>query len=330
MDRNEEYREGLLKRLGMKELSESYFFPKYLAIETCNNCNARCIMCPKGKKGTSSMQMMDKGLFDKILEEISFYADWVEMICLNSDGEPLLDQEIAQKIRRLKGIGVKHVNISTNGQLLTRHKIRELLESGLDDIRISLDGFTRETFEKVRRGLQYDVVKENILNLIEMRDETGSKMEIRLRMVELEENGNEREAWMEYWKKILQTTDKVQLMPMHTWSGKIAEETQQKIDYYAGRPCISVFSSFAINYDGMVQLCDSDVEQKVIMGDVAKHSIREIWQGEKFNLAREWHVSGQRNMIEICRGCDHWDRKFKEIGNAEQQSGCKKEGARED
>ena len=255
------------------------------------------------------------------------------MVCLNSDGEPLLDKKIAERIRKLKDIGMKHVNISTNAQLLTKERAQELLEAGLDDIRISLDGFTKETFEKVRKGLNYDMVKENVLidhvtasgvtveintkeenvlNLIEMRNCMDSEMEIRIRMVELEENKAEREDWLAYWKSKVKDTDKVQLMPMHTWSGKIAEEEQERIIFYADKPCISVFSSFTINYDGTVQLCDSDIEQQVVLGNIINASVREIWQGEKFELIRRQHANGKRNQIAICQGCDHWSREFKE------------------
>ena len=101
-------------------------------------------------------------------------------------------------------------------------------------------------------------------------------------------------------------------MPMHSWSGKILDEEISQIEYYADKPCISVFSSFTINYDGIVQLCDSDIEQQMVMGDVKEASIQEIWQGEKFEYARSLHANAERNRIQICQGCDHWSRDFKE------------------
>ena len=107
------YCRELAKRIYVEELSECRYFPKYFTIETCNNCNARCIMCPKGLKGTTSVQLMDDFLFDKIVDEIKEYNNWIEMICLNSDGEPLLDRNIAKKIKKLKREGIKHINIST-------------------------------------------------------------------------------------------------------------------------------------------------------------------------------------------------------------------------
>lgn len=307
-----EYCKELAKRLYMNTLDECHYFPKYFTIETCNNCNARCIMCPKGQKGTDGIQLMEESLFDKIVEEISEYGNWIEMICLNSDGEPLLDRGIGLKIKKFKDIGIKHINISTNAQLLTREKIQELLDSGLDDIRISLDAHTKQTYEKIRRGLNYDVVKENVLTLIQMRDDMQSNMSIRIRMVELEENKGERQEWMEYWKSKLSKIDRVQIMPMHTWSGEIMDEEKKKIEYYSDKPCVSVFSSFTVNYNGEVQLCDSDIEQREVMGDVRESSIRDIWQGERFEIIRKWHTNAQRNNIKICQGCDHWSRHFYE------------------
>ena len=302
------YCKKLAERIGINDLSECLFFPKYFTIETCNNCNAKCIMCPKGQRGTQTMQMMDDSMFDRIVKELSEYNDWIEAICLNSDGEPLLDKKIASRIKKLKDIGIKHVNISTNASLLTEERICELMKAGLDDIRISLDAY-----EKIRQGLNYDIVRQNVLDLIRLRNDSKCKMSIRIRMVEMKENFDERAEWLAFWKsKVNLEIDKVQLMPIHTWSGKIETEEKDKIDYYADKPCISVFSSFTINYDGLVQLCDSDIEQQEIMGSINENTIKEIWRGKRFEAVRHCHANAERNNIDICRGCDHWSRIFKE------------------
>lgn len=306
------YCEELANRLGVEDLNDCFYFPKYFAVETCNNCNGSCIMCAKSRKELKELQIMKDMVFDKIVEEIKSYNHWIEMVCLNSDGEPLLDKKISERVKKLKDIGIKHVYISTNGQLLTKDVIEELMTAGLDDIRISMDGYFKQTFEKIRRGLDYDKIKENVLNLIQMRNQKQSHMHIRIRMVELDENAGERKEWLEYWKSKVNENDKVQLMPMHTWSGKIADEEQSRIEYYSDKPCVSVFSSFAINYNGDVQLCDSDIDQQEILGNIMENSIQKIWQGERLEAIRNWHANSQRNNIKICQGCDHWGRQFKE------------------
>lgn len=315
---NGKYVDILTKERNIADLDEVFNFPRYFTIETCNNCNARCVMCLKSRKGIKELQLMPNAIFDKLVQEIGTQADWVKMICLNSDGEPLLDPDIASRVKKLKDAGVKHVNISTNGQLLTRETAKDLLSAGLDDLRISIDGFSKETYEAIRVGLDYEIVRDNVLSLIEMRDASDYDMQIRIRMVEMEINKGEKQDFYKFWSSKLRTTDKVQCMPMHTWSGTIRPEDQARIDFFSDKPCISVFTSFTVNYNGEVQLCDSDVEQKYVVGDVRKSSIREIWQSEKFEKIRRLHDMGRRNEISICQGCDHWSRVFDESTNSKE------------
>lgn len=310
-----EYTRKLAKRISLEKLEDCRYFPKYLTIETCNNCNAKCIMCPKGLKGVQKLELMDETLFLKISQELKKYASWIEMICLNSDGEPLLDKKLPERIKVLKDIGIKHINISTNGQLLTEELSEALINAGLDDIRISLDALKQETYEKIRVGLDFNKVISNLEKLIQIRNKKNSPMEIRVRLVELPENKDEACDWKIYWQKKVNHQDKVQIMPAHTWSGEISMEAKQKIEFYSDKPCVSVFSSMAINYDGQVQLCDSDINQKYIAGatepyDVMTSKMSEIWQSDFFENIRRLHTSGKRNEITVCRGCDHWSRDF--------------------
>lgn len=310
--KDNKYTKIINDRIFIKNLDECEYFPKYLTIETCNNCNAKCIMCPKASKGIKKLELMDEEVFDKIVLEIKNYTDWIEMICLNSDGEPTLDNLLPMRIKKLKNIGIKKVNISTNGQLLTEELGEKLIKSGLDDIRISIDALYEETYKSIRKGLDYKKVVENTKKFIKIRDKENSDMEIRIRMVELEENKKEEREWYSYWKSLTGKKDRVQIMPAHSWSGLVEEEDNSDILFYADKPCVSVFSSMAINFDGDVQLCDSDVEQKVILGNIKTQTLKDIWNSEKFREIRQYHINGQRNKIEICKGCDHWSREFKE------------------
>ena len=82
--------------------------------------------------------------------------------------------------------------------------------------------------------------------------------------------------------------------------------------FYADKPCIAVFSSFTVNYDGVVQLCDSDIEQQEVVGNVNDESIQSIWQGKRFEDLRDYHAYGKRNNKKKCQGCDHWSREFRQ------------------
>lgn len=317
MNIDKNYEKMICDRIFLTSLSECEYFPKYFTIETCNNCNAKCIMCPKSRGSINQLEIMSENLFEKIILQLIPYKNWIEMICLNSDGEPTLDPLLSERIYKLKSIGIKKVNISTNAQLLTEGLSKKLIRSGLDDIRISIDSIKEDTYKKIRRGLDFNKVINNVKQLISIRNKELSNMEIRIRMVELEENRNERNEWYTYWQELLTKKDKIQIMPAHSWSNTIKEETNEKISYYSNIPCISVFSSMAINFDGNVQLCDSDINQSIILGNVDEqiegNIIKEIWNSDKFKTIRQFHLTGKRNKIKICKGCDHWSREFKQM-----------------
>ena len=134
----------LAKRLKLKNLSESHLFPKYFEIETIRGCNARCRMCTIAEWDDKNSIMSDE-LFSKISEEMKPHAKWIQTVCLSRNGEPLLDKKLPEKIRKLKNCGINYVTFSTNASLLDEKTSIALIESGLDDIRFSIDGTTKKT-----------------------------------------------------------------------------------------------------------------------------------------------------------------------------------------
>ena len=106
-----------------------------------------------------------KKLFKKIVAELVPYADWIKWICLSRNGEPLLNKNIALMVKQLKDIGIKRVTFTTNATALTEKKSYELIKSGLDEIRFSIDGFTKETFEKIRKDGKYEEILKNCFKI---------------------------------------------------------------------------------------------------------------------------------------------------------------------
>ena len=98
-----------------------------------------------------------KDIFKKNIEHLPY------SIKLNWRGEPLLHPKIADMVAFAKDIGVHEVQLNTNGLLLTKELAIDLAEAGLDRIIISMDGFTKETYEKIRRGGDFYQLCDNLL-----------------------------------------------------------------------------------------------------------------------------------------------------------------------
>ena len=80
---------------------------------------------------------------------------------LHGIGEPLLNPDLGRMIRHLKGRGA-YVLFNSNGLLLRGRKAQDLATSGLDELRISIDGGSRETYRTVRGVDGFDRILANI------------------------------------------------------------------------------------------------------------------------------------------------------------------------
>ncbi len=285
-------------------------FPPYIQIETSFACNARCNMCVVHKAERAAF--MSDELYDKILAELSGKAAEIRRVTIQFCGEPLLDKKLAYRIRSLKEAGIPAVYFGTNGSLLAPERCGAILESGVDQIDISVDGATAEVFEKIRLGLNYGEVSENIKTLIKMRDEGQYRTAIRLRYTIQKENVHEVDDFLGYWEPLLKSGDRAYAKYIHTFGGdKQLEElfpdkrpSDVNLD---DRPCISPWQSFVILTDGRVVLCCNDYSGQYIMGDLNRESIAQVWNGEEFNNIRSKHAESGRKSIAICRGCTVWD-----------------------
>jgi len=297
---------NLAKRLNLKDLSEALYFPKYFEVETIRACNAKCKMCTIHEWKNKNNRMTDN-LFYKIAEEMSNYNQWINRVCLSRNGEPLLDKTLEQKIRKLKDYGIKEVSFSTNASILNEKRSVSLIESGLDDIRFSIDGITKKTFEYIRGGLDYEQVKNNCLKFIQLRNQYGKKPKIHIRMTLQDANKHEEKEWKDYWVLRILESDIVSSKPMHSWGNQLKNYEKTKQDKEDSLPCISPFSTMIIHFNGKVPLCGCDYNNEIILGKVSKESIKKIWQGTKYQEIRKIHETKGRNEIPLCVGCNIWD-----------------------
>ena len=262
--------------------------PFSLRIENTNVCNARCFMCPH-----SSMKrrqgFMEKKLYQKIIDEATEMG--INFINLHNFGEPFLDKDLVWRIKYAKEKGIKKISTNTNGQTLTEKLAEGLIEVGLDEIFFSIDAASRETYEKIRIGLNYDKVVANIEKLIELKKKNGKENPlITVDFLKSELNEGETKSFINLWQNIV---DNICISQIHDWSNK--KQQLSSVNYrnyvvFSGVPCRLPFTELLINWDGRASLCCQDVEGEVIIGDANRQSLEEIWQGDKINAIRQRHL----------------------------------------
>jgi tetratricopeptide (TPR) repeat protein len=147
----------LLRRYFPRE-SDTFIY----VIEIAGTCNLRCPSCPVGNSPDANRPkgFMDLDLFYRIVEKIK--RDRVASnprVWLFNWGEPLLHPKLPEMISALKKEGL-YAMISTN--LNTKKNLEEVIRSGPDEIKISLSGFSPETYSKTHVKGDIGLVKENM------------------------------------------------------------------------------------------------------------------------------------------------------------------------
>ena len=265
-------------------------YPKVLRIEATNHCNAKCTFCPRDEM-TRPMGIMSVELFKKILDDCP--ACMIRSIHLHNFGESLLDKQLATKIAYAKATrGIEELVLITNGELLTEKTATSLMNAGLDSISISMDANGKESYESTRLGLHYDKLVANVEGLIALRNRMNSKLKIALTFV-YRDNDSELMAFIDRWKPLVDETRGTYL---HNWA--VIQSPKPHVSSICSRP----WKTMTVLWDGRVSLCCIDLDGTVILGDVTKQSMKEVWTGLQYARARLEHL--QETGPKICLTCD--------------------------
>ena len=307
----------IAKRIAVNDVKDAIYFPKYFQIETTRLCNARCPFCAIDQWDKTTRFMSDE-LFSKIVQEMKEYADWIEFIAVQRAGEPLLDKKIAERVKAFKDIGIKRVSMSTNASLLNDAKAMKLIEAGIDEVMFSIDSVDKDPYEKMRVGLKYETVINNIKNFFRLRDKHKPKIIIRIRGVSfydinLEQERKALQRWEEFWDEYKKPHDRIYMKNAHNWGNqKLWEGQKDKMEqvFEVFHPCVLPWSTMHVTAMGVVPLCPQDYDATSNIGDINNQTIADVWRGKSWNRIRNLHATGRRNEIKLCQGCRLFDKDF--------------------
>ena len=282
--------------------------PIRLWIESTDICNLNCIMCPNKSLPKKKKGLMDIEFYKKIIDEVSSYT---HDISLSHRGEPLIHPDIFYMIEYAKKKGL-FVRLHTNATLLTIEKARKLLDSGLDLISFSFDGYDKETYEKIRVGANFDDTLNNILQFLEMKREMNKKIPYTiLEVIEFPEYAKEmNQAKKKDFQMKLSSMhlDEFIVKKIHNWAGGYSLKGEKKISKnYV--PCTFPWYASVILWDGRIIPCPQDFIGNYQVGNVSNNMLSEHWNNEKMIFLRERMVNKNIQDLKSCVNCDRLYRK---------------------
>lgn len=307
--------------------------PFKLKMECSSICNLKCKMCPLSN-GLKRKQGFLK------FENFKYVFDQIKPAYLNLTGigEPFLNLDLFKIIKYAKSRGAM-VKLDTNGTLLNEKNIGKILETKIDIISTSIDGTDKKSYEKIRIGSDFELVKRNIKNLVRERNRTNSASEVHMFFVLQEDNISDLPNFIKLAEELgvdyMAGSFVVSLGKNENKNNKIfnhkknlkelIEETRRLIknskveismnpllDYleYEGEkefynektPCYMPWYSTFITWDGYVNPCDFSCDNEIVFGNAFKQPFKEIWNNEEYKKFR-LEILKNRDKINLCRGC---------------------------
>ncbi|MCB2156335.1 radical SAM protein [bacterium] len=146
-----------------------YSQPTHYDVATSVVCNIRCPLCPRQTfKSEVKSGLMKAEHFEPILPHLEV----AERTGLFGLGEPFLNKEFFNFLASAKERGT-YCMTSSHGMSLTPEVIEKILDSGLDELCVSMDGATARTFNFLREGADFKTVCHNVGELLRRRNDRG-------------------------------------------------------------------------------------------------------------------------------------------------------------
>lgn len=284
-------------------------FPKVLRIEPASKCNLGCVHCPTGtiemKRGIMSLD-----IFSKILIEIKENRENIKVIVLYHGGEPFLNKNFFKMVEQIKEINNNfYIKTVSNGTVLNETIINQLVSSDIDLIEFSLDGYSSEDSEKIRKKSSTNKIIENIKKILEKKKELKSKLKIQICNTQFifDKKNSALPKTPDWITEIFKNKDvtyknffAMQWPSMHdkelTDFDKILFSENDK-DY-----CDHVVNTITIRSDGSVVPCCYDLTTELNMGNIMNNSLENIWNDSDYDKLRNSIKS--KKYISICKNCN--------------------------
>ncbi|MCG8511586.1 MAG: radical SAM protein [Rhodospirillales bacterium] len=284
-------------------------FPRLIDVELTNTCNFRCLMCPTGTHMDRRPKgFMSEAVFARILDEASRHGTPLRFVRW---GEPTLHPDFLNIIGAAKAHGLAcHVN--TNGSKLTDDSMARLCALELDSFKFSFQGVDCRGFKEMRSTDFFEGLISVVTRFGEIRGERAAPF-LQVATTITYETADQV---AEFVARMEPLVDKVsvghtELEHMDLSAVRLKPDELARLKRLAKLQslervhpeCPEVFDKISINWDGSVTACCRDYDHLMLIGNITKQTIAEIWRSQKADYYRRMLAAMRHDELPLCSTC---------------------------
>jgi MoaA/NifB/PqqE/SkfB family radical SAM enzyme len=280
-------------------------YPYMLTVEPTNRCNLRCPLCPTGRGLPGRpLQTLDMAAFERILEEVGPY---VYMINFQNWGEPTLAKQLPEMIAKAHQAHIA-TTVATNGNYSPKLNAK-LIESGLDNVMVAIDGATQESYEKYRVQGRLETVKENVRQLVEARNGAGKRRPyVEIQFLVFEYNRHEI-------PEIRRLADECRADGLLIRAAVAPGNASNRKKFYTWNEernfCRRFWYTASINADLGLTPCCNFFFREDDLGNIGAGSFDAVWNGENYVRNRAAVVNRDFEHLHAnCKACKKYSGKL--------------------
>lgn len=237
---------------------------------------------------------MRNEIFEKFIEDLKINAVPDVNISMFLENEPLLDPYLFNKIDYIKNVMPKsRILLITNG-ILIHENYSNIVNSQIDNLKVSLDGYNAETFNIVH---DTSITNEDWDNMVNTCNLLENNKKIEFSINRYYKGDKTPKEFLKYYFKSKDTN--------YTRGGILNHI--EKTNHKKIKGCSKDIPGKWLNIlaDGSFILCCMDYTKSIVLGNIKHQTIREILDSDLYKT-----VINKANGIEdsrdsfICKNCE--------------------------
>jgi MoaA/NifB/PqqE/SkfB family radical SAM enzyme len=276
------------------------------------HCNFKCVYCAH-TLGLEKMceqydfvtQNMDMDTYYLIIEQMKAFPRPVKLLSLTGQGEPLINKNIAEMVKLAKQAGVaKRIEILTNAALLTNDMSDQLINAGLDGLRISLQGMSSEKYKEI---CGVDIDFDVFLSQIKYFYKNKGKCDLFIKIMDVALDNGEEDHFYKVFNEISDRMFVERCRPAYDGVPFTAGLNRENLDRHGNTHkhrvvCPLCFFQLGIYPNGDVEP-DDTIYRPVILGNVHTSTLKDMWLGKTLHDFWLMQLQGQRSSNPKCAVC---------------------------